>query len=264
MSRFGLAIVIGLSLVYSVLAVEPPPHGGQRLNCGEHRCEVVWEPTSVKVHILGDGAKSPTVERMRGLLLLTPGGQGTATRLNLLPCGPGCLRAEVDLSRFDSDTMKVQLYLTGQGTRVSRTTAELKFRLDPDAVAIAQQVICPVTGEPLGAMGKPAKGVVEGRTVYVCCEPCLDFIREEPARYLAKVGLKPAQNLGKSTLVVSTDADTGAIARQGVCPVMGAKLGAMGAPWKMTLAGREVFICCKGCAPKLEREPEKYIAKMKD
>ena len=36
----------------------------------------------------------------------------------------------------------------------------------------------------------------------------------------------------------------------------------MGVPAKLTVRGRDVFLCCKGCAGDVESEPEKYLAKL--
>lgn len=49
---------------------------------------------------------------------------------------------------------------------------------------------------------------------------------------------------------------------QQVCPVSGEKLGSMGPPIKVTVAGHEVFICCSGCKQQLEDDPAKYLAKL--
>lgn len=38
------------------------------------------------------------------------------------------------------------------------------------------------------------------------------------------------------------------IAVQGICPVSGQKLGAMGTPVKAKIGEEEVFLCCQGCA----------------
>ena len=57
--------------------------------------------------------------------------------------------------------------------------------------------------------------------------------------------------------------DRAAAEKQKVCPVSGEPLGAMGAPIKLTVADREVFICCKGCQGDLEADPEKFLAKLK-
>lgn len=40
-----------------------------------------------------------------------------------------------------------------------------------------QQRTCPVTGDLLGSMGKPIKVSVNGRSVFVCCQGCVDEVR---------------------------------------------------------------------------------------
>lgn len=58
---------------------------------------------------------------------------------------------------------------------------------EADRVAARQQRICPVSGEPLGSMGKPIKLTVEGREVFICCASCEDALREDPEKYFAKI-----------------------------------------------------------------------------
>jgi hypothetical protein len=36
----------------------------------------------------------------------------------------------------------------------------------------------------------------------------------------------------------------------------------MGGPVRVEVAGRTVFICCKGCEAALRKEPEKYLPKI--
>jgi Cu(I)/Ag(I) efflux system membrane fusion protein len=50
--------------------------------------------------------------------------------------------------------------------------------------------------------------------------------------------------------------------RQETCPVTGKPLGSMGVPPKLNVRGRDVFLCCKGCAGDVEADPEKYLAKL--
>ncbi len=38
------------------------------------------------------------------------------------------------------------------------------------------------------------------------------------------------------------------------------RLGSMGEPVKLTLKGQPVFLCCKSCKAKAEREPDKSLA----
>jgi YHS domain-containing protein len=50
--------------------------------------------------------------------------------------------------------------------------------------------------------------------------------------------------------------------RQKICPVGGEPLGSMGTPIKLTVEGREVFICCAACEDALREDPETYLSKL--
>jgi YHS domain-containing protein len=50
--------------------------------------------------------------------------------------------------------------------------------------------------------------------------------------------------------------------KQKVCPVSGEALGKMGAPLKMEVKGKTVFLCCAGCKDKLLASPDEYLAKI--
>jgi hypothetical protein len=50
---------------------------------------------------------------------------------------------------------------------------------------------------------------------------------------------------------------------QRVCPVTGLPLNSMGGPIAVEVAGRRVFLCCKGCEGALRADPQKYFAKLK-
>jgi YHS domain-containing protein len=56
-----------------------------------------------------------------------------------------------------------------------------------DRAAAIKQGVCPVSGEPLGSMGKPAKVTVKGQTVFLCCPGCEEDLRKEPDKFLAKL-----------------------------------------------------------------------------
>jgi YHS domain-containing protein len=57
-------------------------------------------------------------------------------------------------------------------------------------------------------------------------------------------------------------ADAAAAKKQRVCPVTGEVLGAMGKPYKVTIQGKTIFLCCSGCEKELRKNPEKYVAKL--
>ncbi len=48
-----------------------------------------------------------------------------------------------------------------------------------------------------------------------------------------------------------------------VCLVSGEKLGEMGEPVVITHEGQQIKFCCKSCVPKFEKEPAKYLSKLK-
>jgi hypothetical protein len=63
--------------------------------------------------------------------------------------------------------------------------------------------------------------------------------------------------------VALTAADRELIAKQKVCPVSGQALGSMGDPIKVVVKGQTVFLCCSGCVEKIQKDPDKYLAKLK-
>jgi hypothetical protein len=42
------------------------------------------------------------------------------------------------------------------------------------------------------------------------------------------------------------------------------RLGGMGPPLKLDINGKTVFVCCKGCKTKAERDPDKTLAKVEE
>lgn len=52
--------------------------------------------------------------------------------------------------------------------------------------------------------------------------------------------------------------------KQKVCPVTDELLGSMGAPIKVDVQGKPVFICCEGCKEELLARPDVYLAKLEN
>ena len=48
------------------------------------------------------------------------------------------------------------------------------------------------------------------------------------------------------------------------CPVSGDKLGEMGKPFVMEYKGQEVKLCCKNCKKDFDKDPAKYIKKIRE
>jgi hypothetical protein len=72
-----------------------------------------------------------------------------------------------------------------------------------------------------------------------------------------------AKRSKKSGLAKLSAADEQLAKQQKICPVTQADLDSMGGPIPVDVAGRRVFICCKGCEKPLKADPEKYLAKLK-
>jgi hypothetical protein len=80
----------------------------------------------------------------------------------------------------------------------------------------------------------------------------------QPAEFTVPFG--PAATAAL-TVTRSTEADAAAIAAQKVCPVTHEPLGGeMGPPLKVARGDRAVFVCCEQCVPKIQANPDAYLA----
>ncbi len=74
---------------------------------------------------------------------------------------------------------------------------------------------------------------------------------------------QPSTGGPETTAAVTLSAEDQALAdKQKVCVVGGEALGSMGTPIKMMVGDRAVFLCCEGCRGAVEKDPEKYLAKL--
>ncbi len=65
----------------------------------------------------------------------------------------------------------------------------IKMLPDPaDQKLALAQMVC-LVGDPnhLGEMGVPVKEVVKGKTVFLCCKSCVEDLKKDPDKYLAKL-----------------------------------------------------------------------------
>ncbi len=77
--------------------------------------------------------------------------------------------------------------------KAAKIKANLASLSSADRTLAEKQKICPVSGESLGTMGPPKKISVAGRDVFICCPGCEEALNNDPAKYLAKIGLEPAK-----------------------------------------------------------------------
>ena len=140
---------------------------------------------------------------------------------------------------------KIPLYVTGAlfaalaiAGRADQPTGDAAAkRKATDRLLIAAQEICPVTGERLGSMGAPVRAKSGDRTVFLCCKSCLSKPMKPEAWKQAQKNMAEAQ---------------------GVCPVMDEELPEN--PASIVVEGRTVFVCCKPCIKKIQKDPAKALA----
>lgn len=108
---------------------------------------------------------------------------------------------------------------------------------------------CPVSGKPLGSMGKPIIRRYDGREIRFCCAGCIKRFEKEKPGSLAKLDkrLIAAQRSGYPLTT---------------CVVSGGKLGSMGDPVDRVVGNRLVRLCCAGCVSKLKANRALYLAKL--
>lgn len=78
--------------------------------------------------------------------------------------------------------------------------------------------------------------------------------------FLTSCGEKKSDdNTGKS----DTETTTSKRYPLDVCIVSGEELGSMGEPYVFVHKGQKIKMCCDKCMPKFNKNPEKYLAKLK-
>ncbi len=88
---------------------------------------------------------------------------------------------------------------------------------------------------------------------------------ETPKLEPPKGGAASASKLGPEEIANIKElppADQELAMKQVYCPVSNDKLGEMGKPFKVTVDGRVVFLCCDGCEEKIKADPKKYFAQL--
>ena len=123
-----------------------------------------------------------------------------------------------------------------------------------DQLAAYPLTTCPISGEPLGAMGESVVRtyeVSEGhqREVRFCCAGCVEKFEADLQANLTALEAQMVAKL-KATYPLT------------VCPVSGEELGGMGASIDHMHGNRLVRFCCAGCVAKFEASPDQYLEKI--
>jgi len=250
------------------------PHGGSLISREGVQLETLVEPGGVRLFAYNDQGQPLDVRNVRGVATLSLDGVAKRYRYDLYPevredQSAEALGVRVDLSQIAGHKGKLNFQLMGlfEGQRATSFSSEFVGPMTEQqkvAVAIANQKVCPVSGQPLGSMGDPISVTVGDDTVYVCCAGCVDKVKADFPKYLAMIsgstGEVPAGTEEVRPGVYKTvAADQPFIEAQKNCPVMDEPLGGMGAPLKVHANGKAIYICCAGCAKKVQAEPDKYL-----
>ena len=125
--------------------------------------------------------------------------------------------------------------------------AKIDARIVRDQTPFYPLAQCVVSGEPLtdGAVDL----VYGNRLVRLCCAMCASEFKADPASHIAQID-KAAADAQRATYPLDT------------CIVAGGKLGSMGEPTEIVVAGRLFRFCCAGCEDEVRAHPAKHIQKL--
>lgn len=239
------------------------PHGGTLQTVGQKRIETVLEEKGIMFMILSSDSKPVAFPNATGTLKLRVGESKKEYTYQLKALKNHAIGVGVDLSKvIDRQLhMNVQINNAGSEPLVFHAMGKLASGKLSDELLISLQATCPVSGQPLGSMGKPPKITIGDKSLFVCCAGCTKKIEASPDQYLTKYYTAKGEQI-REGVFKSTLADADAIAAQKTCPVMDEPLGGMGVPLKVAVKGKAVYICCAGCAKKLRAEPDRFLAKL--
>ena len=102
------------------------------------------------------------------------------------------------------------------------------------------QETCPIMGAPID-LERYADH--DGKRIHVCCPPCLDAVKADPAA------------------AVATLAERGEAPRQALCPIMNLPIDPK---LYVDHEGQRIYVCCAGCVAAVENDPEAALKKLRD
>ncbi len=196
----------------------------------------------------------------------------TVLALAVLAAGFGTLTASAQTEKAHDKHGDAASHEHAAGQDESHATMEKAEKAISTALATlspedqklaAAQRFCPIMEySRLGSDGAPVKIMISGKPVFVCCKGCVDEANKD-----GQATLKKAQTLTKvsATLAKLPMEERMAIEAQKYCAVQNNNfLGTMGAPVKLEIDGKPVYLCCAGCKKKAEADPAATLAKVEE
>ncbi|HCT45241.1 MAG: hypothetical protein CMJ35_08395 [Phycisphaerae bacterium] len=132
----------------------------------------------------------------------------------------------------------------------ARYFKQIDEQMIADQMPYYPQTTCVVSGEPLVDDGEDIaiNMIYANRLVRLCCNMCKTEFKKDPGAYIAKLD-KAAADAQRVDYPLDK------------C-MIGGKLGSMGEPSEIVLAGRLVRFCCPMCEPKVIADPAKYLGQL--
>lgn len=195
------------------------PHGGQITATEWHNFETVYTPKETRIYIYSPSMQRMEVRGVKGGIAMQVRGNPQLFRYPVKEAadGPGMsyLSVPVDVSRIRDGDMLVTYDLSNlpfreepkaqfsqvfaltrapgavPGPQTAPPNSPEAVRVvaltDADRPLIARQRTCPVLGSALGGHGDPIKLLVHDQPLFVCCQGCVNKVKENPHLYLAKL-----------------------------------------------------------------------------
>ncbi len=140
----------------------------------------------------------------------------------------------------------------------------LYVETDPGRFEIRSIVLGPSCGENIVIL----EGVEEGEKVAIRGNFLIDSQMQlagnpsliDPSRILPLVPKDEFSAEALEAIASLPEAEQKLVKDQRICPVTKMMLGSMGAPKKIDVNGKEIYICCMGCKKRLLDDPETYLA----
>ena len=94
-------------------------------------------------------------------------------------------KAELDKAEVDKGTA-VAASVDSEKLSEKEIANIKKLPADEQTIAMTQ-IDCPVGGGHLGGMGMPIRQEIDGKVFFICCDGCVDEVKNNPATVLAKL-----------------------------------------------------------------------------
>jgi len=181
------------------------PHAGDYVSTNTNYFEIVYMPLQTRIYLYDSKFKPVTARDLRARMTLQmplePAIRQVSFQFVPMPAGAteqDYVAAACDIRPLQDKDTSITFDFSGLPDRPSPTDTftphYARFNIRPylarasvsesDQNAIAQQLICPVTGALLGSRGQVVKLYVAEFPLYVSGEDCIAAVKQTPQRFV--------------------------------------------------------------------------------